>query len=105
MKSSCKVFRSVLLALIIFVGMRVCSTGPNKSKYPVAADVLAASKATDWRTLYPGNTLYLELASGRGVIELAPAFAARHLAVAVEERENALNMARQIEDEHKQSAN
>jgi peptidylprolyl isomerase len=44
------------------------------------ADVLAASKPADWRTLDPENTLYLELASGRVVIELAPEFAPEHVA-------------------------
>jgi peptidylprolyl isomerase len=44
------------------------------------ADVLAASKPTDWRPLDPENTLYVELASGRVVIELAPAFAPEHAA-------------------------
>ena len=44
------------------------------------AEVLAGSKPADWRQLDPENTLYLELASGRVVIELAPAFAARHVA-------------------------
>lgn len=44
------------------------------------ADVLAASTATDWRPLDPQNTLYLQLASGRVVIELAPAFAPEHVA-------------------------
>jgi peptidylprolyl isomerase len=44
------------------------------------ADVLAASKAEDWRPLDPENTLYLELARGRVVIELAPVFAPRHVA-------------------------
>ncbi len=43
------------------------------------ADVLAASRPGDWRTLDPENTLYLELASGRVVIELAPEFAPRHV--------------------------
>jgi peptidylprolyl isomerase len=42
------------------------------------ADVLATSKPSDWRTLDPDNTLYLELAAGRVVIELAPAFAPLH---------------------------
>lgn len=42
-------------------------------------DVLAASKPADWRALDPENTLYLELASGRVVIELAPEFAPRHV--------------------------
>jgi cyclophilin family peptidyl-prolyl cis-trans isomerase len=44
------------------------------------ADVLAASKPSDWRTLDPENTLYLELAAGRVVIELAPEFAPLHAA-------------------------
>jgi peptidylprolyl isomerase len=44
------------------------------------ADVLAAAKPGDWRTLDPENTLYLELAGGRVVIELAPEFAPLHVA-------------------------
>lgn len=44
------------------------------------ADVLAASQPGDWRALDPEHTLYLELASGRVVIELAPDFAPRHAA-------------------------
>jgi peptidylprolyl isomerase len=44
------------------------------------AEVLAASAASDWQPLDPENTLYLELASGRVVIALAPAFAPRHVA-------------------------
>ena len=42
--------------------------------------VLAASTAADWRPLDPQNTLYLELSSGRVIIELAPQFAPRHVA-------------------------
>ena len=44
------------------------------------ADVVAASKASDWRPVDPSNTLYLELATGRVIIELAPAFAPRTVA-------------------------
>ena len=44
------------------------------------SDVLAASKPQDWHALDPQNTLYLELASGRVVIELAPLFAPKHAA-------------------------
>ena len=50
------------------------------AKPPVMADVLAASKPSDWHVPDPENTLYLELASGRVVIELAPAFAPKHAA-------------------------
>ena len=44
------------------------------------ADVLAAAKPSDWRTLDPENTLYMELAGGRVIIELAPEFAPQHVA-------------------------
>lgn len=44
------------------------------------ADVLAVSKPADWRKPDPENTLYMELASGRVVIELAPEFAPQHIA-------------------------
>ena len=47
---------------------------------PTQASVLAASSPADWRLLDPENTLYMELASGRVVIELAPAFAPNHAA-------------------------
>jgi peptidylprolyl isomerase len=39
------------------------------------AEVLAASKPSDWRALDPANTLYVEWDAGRVVIELAPEFA------------------------------
>jgi peptidylprolyl isomerase len=44
------------------------------------ADLLKASPASDWRTLDPENTLYLEIAAGRIVIELAPHYAPANVA-------------------------
>ncbi|MCB1575663.1 MAG: peptidylprolyl isomerase, partial [Xanthomonadales bacterium] len=44
------------------------------------AEVLEASQPGDWRRPDPKYTLYLELDSGRVVIELAPDFAPRHVA-------------------------
>jgi peptidylprolyl isomerase len=44
------------------------------------ADVIAASKPSDWRSLDPENTLYMEIPAGRVVIELAPQFAPQHAA-------------------------
>jgi peptidylprolyl isomerase len=41
-------------------------------------EILDATAATDWRQLDPNNTIYLELAAGRVVIELAPTFAPQH---------------------------
>lgn len=53
---------------------------PAKAKPTTMADVIAASKPADWRPLDPDNTLYLDLAAGRVVMELAPAFAPLHAA-------------------------
>ncbi|MFL6620104.1 MAG: peptidylprolyl isomerase [Povalibacter sp.] len=44
------------------------------------SDVLAASKPEDWRALDPENTVYMEIPSGRVVLELAPQFAPQHAA-------------------------
>jgi len=46
---------------------------------PTSAEVLAATAPSDWRPLDPEDTLYVELPGGRVVIELAPAFAPRHV--------------------------
>jgi peptidylprolyl isomerase len=43
-------------------------------------EVVAASSPADWRPVDPENTLYVELPTGRVVIELAPAFAPLHVA-------------------------
>ncbi|OYU46118.1 MAG: peptidylprolyl isomerase [Burkholderiales bacterium PBB4] len=47
---------------------------PTVRSKPVA-EILAASKPQEWRTLDPENTVYLELPTGRVVMELAPDFA------------------------------
>ena len=65
---------------LIFSSTTYASGEPAKHKPPIMSEVLAASKPDDWRALDPDNTLYLELTNGRVVIELAPAFAPRHVA-------------------------
>lgn len=66
---------------VLLVSAQVlASPEPAKQNAPIMADVLAASRPSDWRALDPENTLYLEFARGRVVIELAPAFAPRHVA-------------------------
>ena len=47
---------------------------------PSMVELLESSQPSDWRPLAAENTLYLELASGRVVIELAPDFAPSHVA-------------------------
>ncbi|QJE00641.1 peptidylprolyl isomerase [Massilia forsythiae] len=46
---------------------------------PSVADIVKASRPGDWRALDPDNTLYMDTAAGRVVIELAPTFAPRHV--------------------------
>lgn len=67
------------LAATLSIGAAVAAE-PEKAKVPSVQEILDASPATDWRTLDPANTLYLELPAGRVVIELAPDFAPRHVA-------------------------
>jgi peptidylprolyl isomerase len=47
---------------------------------PSLAEILAKSPAAEWRPLDPARTLYLDLPSGRVIIELAPDFAPNHVA-------------------------
>jgi peptidylprolyl isomerase len=44
------------------------------------ADLLATSRPQDWRQPDPDNMLYMQLATGRVAIELAPRVAPRHVA-------------------------
>lgn len=52
----------------------------NREKPPTTAQVMESAKPEDWRRPDPANTLYMELAGGRVIIELAPRFAPAHVA-------------------------
>jgi peptidylprolyl isomerase len=69
---------AVLLPSAALHGATPANEVPRKPL--TGAQILAASTAADWRALDPSNTLYLELPSGRVVIELAPQFAPHHVA-------------------------
>ena len=69
----------VAVWLVAPTGVASAADSPKTNATTLDA-VLAASGPGDWRPLDPENTLYLELASGRVVIELAPAFAPKHVA-------------------------
>ena len=69
----------VLALLCLILAAYAHAAEDAKPKPLTMADVLANSKPSDWRPLDPENTLYLELTNGRVVIELAPAFAPRHV--------------------------
>lgn len=66
--------------LLIAISGTAWAGDSSRLAAPAMSEVIAASKAEDWRPLDPENTLYLELASGRVIIELAPDFAPRHVA-------------------------
>ena len=68
------------LALVVLVAGCAQQPAAPPAKAPTSTEILAASAPADWRAPDPDNTLYLELASGRVVLELAPAFAPRHAA-------------------------
>ena len=71
--------RAILLSsLFAMAAAAGAAEAPARPK--TMADILAESQPSDWRRPDPENTLYLELASGRVVIELAPAFAPKHVA-------------------------
>jgi len=47
---------------------------------PSRSQIIKASKPSEWHALDPSNTLYMDLPKGRVVIELAPAWAPKHVA-------------------------
>ncbi|MCL6711802.1 peptidylprolyl isomerase [Pseudomonas sp. R2.Fl] len=71
--------RTTLLASAVALAAALPLSAAEPAKYRSAQEILDASPAGDWRTLDPANTLYLELESGRVIIELAPAFAPEHV--------------------------
>ncbi len=63
------------LLLLVLASPAVAAEPPR-----TMPQVLEASMPSDWRPLDPENTVYLDLAAGRVVIELSPAFAPNHVA-------------------------
>ena len=74
--------RSTLAALTLTTLATVASasTPPAHKPAPTMQQVLDGSTPSDWRTLDPNDTLYMDLPEGRVVIELAPAYAPLHAA-------------------------
>ena len=68
-----------LLAIASVVAPPTSAFAAAAKSAPTMTEVLAATTAADWRDLDPEHTLYLQLASGHVVIELAPRFAPRHV--------------------------
>ncbi len=70
----------IALALTLTLSMAGSAFGQHDStpNPPTLAEVLAESSADDWRRPAPENLLYLDLPTGRVVLELAPRFAPLH---------------------------
>ena len=68
-----------LSAPVLHAALPTAAERPPKKPLTMA-EVLAASAPAEWRPLDPRNTLYLELAAGRVIIELAPRFAPHYVA-------------------------
>jgi peptidylprolyl isomerase len=71
--------KGAALALLL-AGMQGAQAAPALAVKPTLGDVIKASTPSDWRPLDPDNTLYVELPTGRVVIEMAPVFAPNHVA-------------------------
>lgn len=68
---------SLILLSVVTPAPAVSADLPVK---PTVADLVKQSKPADWRALDPANTLYLDLPTGRVVIELAADFAPQNVA-------------------------
>jgi peptidylprolyl isomerase len=67
-------------AAIAFGSPAPAAAGPGPARWRSTNDILDTAPPSAWRPLDPEDTLYLDLPGGRVVVELAPAFAPRHVA-------------------------
>jgi peptidylprolyl isomerase len=77
----CRLGTAILTALLPLLALSVAAAEDPAAAPPpqTTAEVLAASKSSDWRPVDPAHTLYLELPSGKVILELAPWLAPRHV--------------------------
>ena len=71
---------ALVAALLVAAVPAAATAAADPPPGPTTAEVLEASKPSDWRGLDPDETVYFELPAGRVVIELAPEFAPEHVA-------------------------
>jgi peptidylprolyl isomerase len=78
--SRAAVLAGLVLATVVLAALVLGLTGNAAAKPVTVADLLAGSPAEDWRVPDPEDTLYMDLARGRVVIELASRVAPQHVA-------------------------
>jgi peptidylprolyl isomerase len=71
--------RPVTLPALVFSTL-ACAAAADNATPPTTAQVVESARDSDWRRPDPANTLYMDLAAGRVIIELAPRFAPEHVA-------------------------
>jgi len=69
---------STRIAVAVMLLASACTVAATPPR--TMGELLASSAPGDWRVPDPANTLYLDLAAGRVIIELAPRYAPRHVA-------------------------
>lgn len=73
--------RVQILAAALVLAACASTTAPEadaQAQVRSLAEILAQSPASDWRTVDPENTIYMELPAGRVVIELSETFTPEH---------------------------
>lgn len=79
-----KPLKPALLALALAAATQFAVAADPAAEKPAPykswMDILTESPAADWRPLDPANTLYMELPTGRVVMELAPGYVPLHAA-------------------------
>lgn len=68
-----------LPACLLLFSLALPAADKPEAAYRSPAEIISAAPADAWRNPDPNNLLYLELATGRVIIELAPAFAPAHV--------------------------
>jgi peptidylprolyl isomerase len=68
------------LCCLLFATSAAAIGRSDREAPPTVAQVLESAQPADWRRPDPADTLYLDLPTGRVVIELAPRFAPEHVA-------------------------
>ena len=77
--TACAIATAISAALPAAYAATIRAPAELPAKQSVA-DVIKASSPADWRALDPQQTLYMDTALGRVIIELAPEFAPKHVA-------------------------
>lgn len=71
---------SATLAIITLAAALALSSAAGAAPYRTGSEIIAAAQPSDWRNVDPEHTLYMDLATGRVIIELAPAYAPHTIA-------------------------